>query len=449
MKGNRICMRHFATFTWSWRNVWRVVIDYAAGMLARMSLRAPLPVPLLAIALGAALVRIVWGLTRPGDDAALALLPDQLEYLQVARSILTGEGFAFVDERFGQAVFAFRLPGYPLLMALCGAEPWVIRVVQALLDGSTVIATALITQRLVGGKSPYVAAVLVALDPFAVYFSALLLSETLFMAMITWGVALVVLRRDRNDADAAWWGGVLLLALAALVKPLALPILLVVVPASVILRRGSNTDTLVRTVLALVVLGAVMSLWLVRNHNVVGRAVYSTNSGFTLYDGLNEGATGASDQTFVKNMVLLREQTEVDRSRRLTELAAEWALKHPLEVVTLAGVKVARTWSPMPLGEAYRGNPIILIAAIAWSMTVFALAVLGLVRGRWARGALLLLVGPLLALTLVHAITIGSLRYRAPLHPLLVVLACGGLASIAPAGITRGVKPADPCPVDQ
>jgi 4-amino-4-deoxy-L-arabinose transferase-like glycosyltransferase len=422
---------------------------YPAGMLARMPVRFALPLPLIAIAILATLLRMVWGLSRPGDDASLAVLPDQIEYLEVARSLLAGGGFAFVDDRFGESLRAFRLPGYPLLMALCAAEPWVIRIAQALLDGSTVIASALIAQRLIGGRSPYIAGTLVALDPFAVYFSGLLLSETLFMAMITWAVALCVLRRDRNDADAAWWCGIVLMALASLVKPLAVPILLVVVPASVILRRGSDADTLVRTLLALLVLGAVMSLWLVRNHRVVGAAVYSTNSGFTLFDGLHDGATGASDQQFATNMVMLRELDEVERSRRLTGLAVQWAVGHPLEVMRLAGVKAARTWSPMPLGQAYRGNPAVLIAALAWSMTVFALAVLGLFRGRWAQGAMLLLLGPLLAMTLVHAVTVGSLRYRAPLHPLLVLLACGGLASIAPAGISRPIERADPRPVDQ
>lgn len=325
-------------------------------MLARMPPRSPLPVPVFIIAVLATLVRIVWGLSRPSDDASFAVLPDQLEYLEVARSVLAGGGFAFVDERFGQVVHAFRLPGYPLFVAICAAEPWIVRLAQALLDGSTILGAALIAHRLVGGKSPYVAAALVAVDPFALYFSALLLSETLFTAMTTWGIALLVLRRDRNDADGAWWGGVVLLALAGLVKPLALPILLAVVPASVVLRRGLISDVLIRSGLAFLIVAALLAIWFVRNQKVVGAPVYSTNSGFTLYDGLHEGATGASDQSFVKNMVMLGDLSEIDRSRKLTELSYQWAVAHPVEVVTLAGVKIARTWSPMPLGEAYRGD---------------------------------------------------------------------------------------------
>ena len=70
-------------------------------------------------------IRAGWGLSRPADDASLQLLPDQREYLELARSLLRGEGLAFVDPRFGetgQLVRAFRMPGYPAFLAMCGGD---------------------------------------------------------------------------------------------------------------------------------------------------------------------------------------------------------------------------------------------------------------------------------------------------------------------------------------
>src|SRR5207244_7118799 len=64
---------------------------------------------------------------------------------------------------------------------------------------------------------------LVAFDPFLFDFSALLLTETLFTALLAWGMVLITSRRT-----VPWLLGGVLLALSILVRPgaIALPILL-------------------------------------------------------------------------------------------------------------------------------------------------------------------------------------------------------------------------------
>src|SRR5207237_8470358 len=52
--------------------------------------------------------------------------------------------------------------------------------------------------------------------------------------------------------------------------------------------------------------------WGYRNYRVLGRIVFtSTNSGFTLYDGFNPDASGASDQDFVRQMPQLKGMNEL------------------------------------------------------------------------------------------------------------------------------------------
>ncbi|MEM6316001.1 MAG: hypothetical protein AAF743_18065, partial [Planctomycetota bacterium] len=89
-------------------------------------------------------VRVGFGVTRSDD---LSALPDQLEYVAAAESLLAGEGLAFSDERFGQVVRAYRMPGYPFLVAACGANVTVVRVMQALLDTTSVLAIVLLAHR--------------------------------------------------------------------------------------------------------------------------------------------------------------------------------------------------------------------------------------------------------------------------------------------------------------
>src|SRR5215211_5973736 len=72
---------------------------------------------IVVILLAALAVRLGWTLTRPTDAATLEQLPDQNEYLATAQSLLDGEGLSFLDPRFGDRVFAYRTPGYPLLIA--------------------------------------------------------------------------------------------------------------------------------------------------------------------------------------------------------------------------------------------------------------------------------------------------------------------------------------------
>ena len=167
--------------------------------------------------LAALMLRLGFAMTRPVDAAAIDQLPDQREYLDVAHSLLSGEGFSFTDPRFDQRVYAHRTPGYPLLLAAAGASVRAARIVQAVLDTSTVLAVYLLARRWLSHHASVVAAALVAFNPFLVYFSALILTETLFTTMLAWGMLLIT-----SSRALPWLIGAILLAGSILVRPGAL-----------------------------------------------------------------------------------------------------------------------------------------------------------------------------------------------------------------------------------
>ncbi|MFT3788908.1 MAG: glycosyltransferase family 39 protein [Tepidisphaeraceae bacterium] len=148
---------------------------------------------LLALVLLSLALRLGWAWTRPSDAASIAALPDQVEYLQVADSIRAGNGVAMIDTRFPDAgeVRAFRMPGYPAVIALLNSNARAVRVVQAVLGATTVLAGFWLARRFIGPRAALVAGVFVAFDPLLVYFDGLVLTESLFVTMSAWALALL------------------------------------------------------------------------------------------------------------------------------------------------------------------------------------------------------------------------------------------------------------------
>ena len=408
------------------------------------------------ILLAAALaVRLAWAATQPVTDEAIEQLPDQAEYLALGRNLLHGQGLKFFDPRFAEEVWAFRTPGYPLLIAACGGSVRAVRVVQALLDTSTVLAAYVLARRWLGRWPSLVAAGVVAANPFLVYFTGLILTETLFTAMLAWGMVLVVRvpeteRPAGREAEggrpaAVGWGatflwllGALLLVLSILVRQsaIALPLVLAVAAALVNRRHGAPYHRrwplpVGATVVLLTLL--VLLPWAWRNYRVLGEWVWTTsNGGITLYDGLHPDATGASDQSFVRSMPQLRAMGELGRSQYLSDLALQFARQHKRRVGELAAAKAARMWSPVPLSQEY-GDWKYRTVGLLYTVPLYLAVLLGLLRGgatgaALPRAAKVFLLLPAIYFTAVHMLSVGSLRYRVPAEPPMAVIAASAAA---------------------
>jgi hypothetical protein len=425
---------------------------------------------LILLLLVALIIRLAWVLSRPAELAAD--LPDQTEYLSVAQNLVQGRGMVFHDPRFDADVYAFRAPGYPLLMALCGANVRAIRMIQALLDTSVVLAVYLLARRLLvsGERSeqsylPLVAGVLVAFNPYLIYFSGLILSETLFTALLAWGLVLAVMKRrpappapiapppppaprpsvipmarrdvpeppkppppkpraPRRPLPYALFGGAILLALAVLVRPGAM-----VLPAILLALAGWATRQrwFSRLIVGAAVTFVVLLPWAYRNHRLLYVWVWTTtNAGHTAYDGFGPTATGASDLSDLRNWPDLRKLGEVGRDRLLGETAREWIQRDPIRAARLAVAKIARTWSPVPLSEGYGTRRNVLIG-LGYSVPLFGLTLIGLVGGAMSVRAKALCLAPAIYFTAVVTVSVGSLRYRIPAEPPMAVIAAGAI----------------------
>jgi 4-amino-4-deoxy-L-arabinose transferase-like glycosyltransferase len=383
-------------------------------------------------------VRLAWALHQPSDDAAIDGLPDQREYLDLGKNLLGAGGLWMVDPRFEQIVYAYRTPGYPLLIACCDANPKVVRIVQCLLDTSTILAIFLLARRWFSPGGAAFAAALVAVNPYMIFFSGSILSETLFTATLCWGMTLLVLSDgpwpDGNKL-LAWLGGGVILAAAILVRPGAflLPVVLGCGAALVnrTMRRSYRSHWPLPVAATMLLLtGLVLSPWAARNRWTLGSWVWtSTNDGITRYDGFNPDATGASDQGFVQSMPWTKDMTEIARSRYFSQLADDWIRSNPMGAIKLAGVKIARTWSPVPLSQEYGGRWIYRGVGLSYGLTLDFLVILGLRQQIISGSVKRFLLLPAIYFTIAAGLSVGSLRYRIPAEGPMAILAAAAVRS--------------------
>jgi hypothetical protein len=122
----------------------------------------------------------------------------------------------------------------------------------------------------------------------------------------------------------------------------------------------------------------------------------------------------------------VRDLSEVQWDRYFRDRAWAAARQDPSRVLILAWRKLLRTWSPTPNVQEYRRG---LAAAVsgAWMVLLLGLAAIGLWARRRAARAWLVLLLPVILVTLLHMVFVGSVRYRVPTMPLVMILSAAGI----------------------
>jgi len=369
--------------------------------------------------------------------------PDEEGYWQASRSIARGEGL--VDH---QGFRATRMPAYPAFLSLFSSIT-AARVVQALLGAAAAVAIGGLGARRFGTTVGFLAGLAVAVDPFGVFFTKLLLTETLFTAAlcITW--CIVASWFDPTGHAGRWIGGGVLLALCIYLRPAALglvPVLLLLV-----LLRHRNRQAFLDSAVVVATVAVLLLPWAWRNHRVTGEWVWGTNRmGISLWDGLGPDADGSSNLAGTADWPEVRELSEGDWNRYFRDRALQAARDDPARVIGLIPAKIARTWNPFPNAAAGRTTTLRIISA-GWMLPVAGMALAGVWSLRRSGWILCLLILPAGYFTMVHTVFVGSVRYRLPAMPLLELLAAVGVVALIDAWRAAPAHAADgstPSPVE-
>jgi 4-amino-4-deoxy-L-arabinose transferase-like glycosyltransferase len=364
--------------------------------------------------------------------------------------------------------------------AVTGHAPEIVIFFQLLLGSATSALTLLLARALRFSTVVGVAAALVAaLDPVSAMTSNLLLTETLFTALLTTALALIALHW--HFSGLRWLvAGAVLLGLAALVRPVSqfLPLVLAPVVLAASYRRGARAG-LIAVVLFLAISMGITYSWAYRNYQASALFTLSTVSDTNLvYYRAREvlaSAEGIGQEEAKHRLEAMVTASAPGRALTPSETAAieqQQALavfrEHPVQTIAMLGKGAARIFvdpgysttctllDPSNTSmECFEGEAtmndsgvigriaarflqmtavqqFVLIWSIVLSAAVYLCATLGVVgmirERRWYPSALLVVVFGYLVL--LSAGSEAYSRFRIPMVPLLAIAAGAGLHSL-------------------
>ena len=265
------------------------------------------------------------------------LISDDKDYDAIARSLAHGDGFKLDGNST-----AYRLPGYPLLLAatyaVFGDSKVPIRIIQVIADAISCLLLFNIGKKMFSEKAGLLAAAILALFPIQVLYVSHVMTETIFTTILLLIVWVVVEESDVHGPAQF----IILGALTGLGMLMRTTVALV--PLVIFLYRWKNGVSLKTNVrsLAIVAITAliIVSPWLIRNYVEFHRVSFTSNAGVNFWMGNHSGASGA--YSFPKeNNPLITVADDFDRSDLGFKLGIEFVRTHPLESVIIEGKKIA------------------------------------------------------------------------------------------------------------
>lgn len=399
----------------------------------------------VAIAAFAFGLRLVFFAEMAGHPAFTLIFSDSLSYDLWARKIAGGNWI-------GSEIF-YQAPLYPYLLGvlyrLFGANPLVVRLLQAALGALSCILVARAGRNFFSPTAGLLAAVILALYPTAIFFDGLVQKASLDLFLVS--LLLLLLSRLATGAGpAAWFAtgttlGALILNRENAVLLLPLPLLWLAFPGRALGRRARSAQGIAffaGLVLLLLPVG-------LRNLAVGGEFLPTTSQlGPNLFIGNNPLADGTykplvpghddplyerADALALAERELGKQLTPGEVSRFWTGKVVDYVVRQPLSWIKLMAVKVFLAVNRVEVADAYDQysfgdwthtlgflNPI-----LHWGILA-PLAVLGLVltwperKKIWLLYGFLFLYGTALVLFAIFA------RYRHPLTPALILFAAAG-----------------------
>lgn len=362
--------------------------------------------------------------------------PDEQGYYQIALNLLETGTYCVYKPDGVLTQTAFKPPGWPWLTSLAyrvaGTNIKVGRSLTALLGTLIILATFLLARELFGSRAALWSSCIVALHPILIYWSGVMMTETIFALLCSIGLWLEV-RRDNSPLCCIISG--LLWGFATLIRTTALPIAI----ALGLLQIAFGSRKWRGSLLFFIALFVLPLFWAHRNYKVLGRYGLDFHGGYTVLIGNMFYKENRVDTDFADTV--LKSQTwykaaesmnEVQRDRYFWRKCREFIVRHPVTTLKQVISKIKQFWRLYPRQDhdMPHSRRLLFWIAILAETPLFVLCLTGMaLYGRSWRLWVLMLV-PAVILCLIHAISVSQMRYRLPLTPLMAVFAGAGIVGM-------------------
>ncbi len=408
----------------------------------------PVLIPGAGIFCAAFIVRVIYNLTVAKNYVAGY---DAKVYDRIALNILNEH--CFCNNPFMPTVG--RAPLWPGMIAtiysMVGHDNFFVRLFLCFLGSGTCVLVYLLTKGIFGRHSiAMLAGLMAAVYPGLFIYDGWLYSESVYTFLLL-AFCYGLYRIQQRQGMARMIASGVLLGLLSLTRPngLAMLGLLFVWGIIVFLTRQMHWRAAAKSVALITLMAlAIVAPWTIRNYNISQQVVpVATGDGIVLlgaYNHLifdntpfrgiwirpslaNPKASSAYPHCFAN--------CEVRQNTDYENLAGQWVQSHIGDMPALLSLHFIKLWTPatpeadLPMNQYPERVSSQMVAAMIpiMSIPVFLLAAFGLLV-TWRRWRQLLFLYMVIGLTIVQCLYFyGSSRFRAPIEPLLVILAAAAI----------------------
>jgi hypothetical protein len=199
-----------------------------------------------------------------------------------------------------------------------------------------------------------------------------------------------------------------------------------------LLRPGHRSGAMAAWGTMIVAMALVMVPWIVRNYHIFGHFIPTTlQVGESLYEANSPYADGGPAMDRID---WIKERGgvpmgEYENNQFFKRAALQYIRENPGRFCELAVEKFVRFWNPLPNYSLYR-RPLGMAVSICAFVPIILLGCAGILRRKLDGVSLLLLLSPVAYFTLLHMVFVGSVRYRTPVMPFVILLAASGVEAV-------------------
>lgn len=278
--------------------------------------------------------------------------------------------------------------------------------------GSVYLVYELAQQLFSDRKTAILSSSIFAFYPFSIFYANSGLTESSFV--FTMFLAFVLLYKRQL------WLASICLVLSVLIRPsldYLNPVLIIVF--SVLIYKESWIKNLGKYILIYVLL---LLPWWIYNYNVYDQFVrLNLGAGEMIYGGNNPNNLSGRANEDSLDFTAYKDMPLVKRDKALKHDAFNYIMENKKEFIFKSFKRFVYFWNIFPNHKNYRSGPLMLISAISMLLLYIGSIAFVFLSDRKTLIYCLPIVLVFIYLTMIHSVTIASIRYRFPLEAFMII----------------------------